>query len=300
MHRTLKGRRTNYPLQENILLEPAATATKDVAPSFSERLLVAHTVMSTVEGMTRSVVESDFDNTENKPQPPSMFVAKSSTDTRSEIERILADLGIVTKAEVQSIVGTPMTKWTSRLQLLIFNAVEPTLGNALQFSYSNLRKCLKTAMLNVIKQTLVEVVRSGRALTETKAGMFDLVQTKLAADIMISTVLSNRDSTVPIAEMVSKLVDRAKNEHHMYDLDRALTTTSSNYIYNERLLVRPERPLKALFDSESRKESCWTFHRRSRSSTRIHRDKLRFPRRYYGSDTKSDKYPKRRSRRNFK
>lgn len=65
-----------------------------------EHVLATQIVTKAADDMLGAVVESYSDDTEHKPQMPSKSVVKSSSDTRGEIGRELADVGVMTKAEV--------------------------------------------------------------------------------------------------------------------------------------------------------------------------------------------------------
>lgn len=81
---------------------------------------------------------------------------------------MLADLGIVTKTEVEGIVKTCLTKCTSTLQSQIVKTVESTLEDPIQVSNFSSNNGLKTAMSNAIEQPLSRVVPSGRAPTTSE------------------------------------------------------------------------------------------------------------------------------------
>lgn len=115
---------------ENELSKPAAMTNRGAVQSFMEYVLAANTVTGATEDMAGTVVESYSDAIKHKLKPPSKFVVKPSTDTRSEIERILTDLDVVTKTEVKPIVETCLTKGTSTLQLQIIKTVGSTFEDA--------------------------------------------------------------------------------------------------------------------------------------------------------------------------
>lgn len=75
----------------------------------------------------------------------------------------------MTKTAVEEKVENWIAKWTNTQQSQILNAVGSALDNALQVSYSNLNIGLKSAMFNVIENSLGDVVRSGRAPTVSEA-----------------------------------------------------------------------------------------------------------------------------------
>lgn len=88
----------------------AFTVEKLAAPSFMERVLAVHTVTCAAEDMAGTFFESNSDNTQHKSPPQSRTVWKFYSNTRSEIEDVLVDLGVVTKADVEPIVKSLLTK----------------------------------------------------------------------------------------------------------------------------------------------------------------------------------------------
>lgn len=91
------------------LTEPAIKAGKEGYLSFMQSFLAVYTVPNDAEYMTDNVVERDSEDTEHKLHPPSKSGVKSSPDTRSEIEQVLADLSGVTKTDVKVIVESRLT-----------------------------------------------------------------------------------------------------------------------------------------------------------------------------------------------
>lgn len=146
-----------------------------------------------------------------------------------------------------------MTKWTTTLQSQISNAVESTFEDALQSSYFNSNKGLITTSFNVVGQAMGEVVRSDRSSTASKAEIGNLTQTKLVADIIIQTVMSDTNFIVHMARAIDELMDRDVEVHSLCEVDRASTTTAGTNLSNGRPTLRPTRPLKAPSDLESKK-----------------------------------------------
>lgn len=104
---------------ETVLLEPAAKTVKEVDPSFMKRMLATSTINRATEDMTGTVIDSDSDTFEYKQlQLPKSFV-KPLSDTRSDILRVLANLGVVMKTDVEAIVKTRLANWTCTLQAYI-------------------------------------------------------------------------------------------------------------------------------------------------------------------------------------
>lgn len=80
-----------------------------------ERLLAVHTVICAAEGMDGTIVEMDSDDTKHKQQLLSKSVVKSSVAMKREIEHVLTDHGVVSKANVETTVESRLTKWTTIL-----------------------------------------------------------------------------------------------------------------------------------------------------------------------------------------
>lgn len=82
-------------------------------------------------------VESFFHGTKTKLQQLLKSVSKPLLDTRSEIERNVADLGVVTKITVPVIVKNLMTKSSSTLWSQIVKIFVSTFKVEIQSSYIN-------------------------------------------------------------------------------------------------------------------------------------------------------------------
>lgn len=123
------------------------------------------------------------------------------------------DLDIVTKSDIKAIVENCMTNWNNTLSLQIGNAMESTFKDTLNVSNLNLIYRLKSAILNVLKLALGEMVRSCRACTSSKAKMCSCIHTKAVADTIVKSELSNKAFFIPIAETAGKMVDRAGGEY---------------------------------------------------------------------------------------
>lgn len=68
------------------------------------------------EDMADTVAESDSNATDNKPQPLSKCVVKPLSDTESETEHTVADLGVVSRSNLEAFVENTLTKCTNTLQ----------------------------------------------------------------------------------------------------------------------------------------------------------------------------------------
>lgn len=123
-----------------------------------KRILAGHTVTRDTENMDTNAVESYSDATEYKPQPLSKYVVKPSSNKRTEIEGVFADMGVATKTNVETIVEAFLTKCTNTLLSHIVNTFESTFEGALQANYFNSNICLKTALFQVVEQVVREVV----------------------------------------------------------------------------------------------------------------------------------------------
>lgn len=88
-----------------------------------ERSLPVHISTRAAENMAGTVVQSDSDDTEHKLQHPSKTIVKSLPDTRSKTAQLSADLGVMTKNDVEAIVKSHLTQWTSNLQSQIVKTV---------------------------------------------------------------------------------------------------------------------------------------------------------------------------------
>lgn len=95
-----------------------------------ELMKAAQTVSKANEDMSDTVSESDPDATGYKAQPLWKSVVKLPSDMTSKIERPLADLGVVTKTDVEVIVENYVSKRTNTLLSQILRAVESTFKDA--------------------------------------------------------------------------------------------------------------------------------------------------------------------------
>lgn len=75
--------------------------------------MAVRTVSKANKEMAGMVVENDPDATDYKPL--SNAVDKPPFDRKSEIERALVDLDVVTKTDIQAIFENRLGKWTNKL-----------------------------------------------------------------------------------------------------------------------------------------------------------------------------------------
>lgn len=92
---------------------------------------------------------------------------------RGETGHGLACLYVMTKADVEGIVKSGVTKCTSTQQSKIMNSFESTFEHVLNASYFNTK--------NGFRANLFEVVSSGRAPAVSKTRIWSLVQTQSVA-----------------------------------------------------------------------------------------------------------------------
>lgn len=93
-----------------------------------ERVFATYNVTSDTEGISGTVIESNYKAIEHKAQLLTLC------DTRSNIERIFVDTGIVTKTNVEGIVEIRLSKLTSTLQLQIVTTSRYACEEVLQAS----------------------------------------------------------------------------------------------------------------------------------------------------------------------
>lgn len=82
---------------------PSITTIKETSPSFKELMMAEHTVTHASEYMAGIVDESDSDFTNHKLRPPSKSAIKLASETRSEIERTLADFGVEARTDIRML-----------------------------------------------------------------------------------------------------------------------------------------------------------------------------------------------------
>lgn len=147
-----------------------------------EPSLAAQAVILAAEDNAGTVVESDSNEYEQKPRPPSQNLVRSTPDMMINIEHVLADFGVITNADVEATIERRLTKWTSTQQSQVLKAVESTFEESLQSSYFNSNIGLKPTMYKVVEQALGEMVRSGRAHTSSETGVRNSEQTNYETD----------------------------------------------------------------------------------------------------------------------
>lgn len=92
-----------------------------------ERMMAGHTGKRANNYIAGPVVESDSDGTLYKRLPLSMSVIRQPLDVRSEIERVLAYLGVVSNADAEAMDENRMAESTNTPQSYIVKAIESTL-----------------------------------------------------------------------------------------------------------------------------------------------------------------------------
>lgn len=93
------------------LPEPVVTITKHAASLFMDPALAAHIFIQTAKDVTGTIVVSDSDYPEPKPQLLLKSIVRSISDTRREIEAVLGDFGIVMESNVETIVENHSKDW---------------------------------------------------------------------------------------------------------------------------------------------------------------------------------------------
>lgn len=73
-----------------------------------EHVLAVHTVTQAAEHMAGIVIESNSEDTENKLLKPSKTIVKWTSDMRSKIAHVLADVGAMAKVDTEEIIENRM------------------------------------------------------------------------------------------------------------------------------------------------------------------------------------------------
>lgn len=206
---------------ETPVQKPAVTTIFETVMTIMEWMKAAHTVSQANEDTTDTILESDSNITDHKPQPPSKSVFKAPPDTKRWIERALADPGVVTKINIEVIVKNCRTKWTTTLQSQRFKAVTSRFEGAFQASYFISNNGSKLAMVQVVEHVQRNLVRIGHAPTASEAQLHYLNHIKALADPIIQSVLFNTARIVRIAETVGKIVDKAVNKFFLCHMKEA-------------------------------------------------------------------------------
>lgn len=112
--------------------------------------MAVHKVKKVNEDRTGTTMERDSEASDYRLLPQSKYLNKPQPDMRCDVERALADIGVVTKTDVEPIVENLLIKWINTLTLQIVKDTKSTFEVAVQASYFNLNIGLKPAMLNVV------------------------------------------------------------------------------------------------------------------------------------------------------
>lgn len=82
---------------------------EETAPSIMGRIMNAHTVTKANEAINGTVAVNDSNETKQKLQPLLKSVILLTSDTKSNIKRILADLSVLTRTDFEVIVKYRLT-----------------------------------------------------------------------------------------------------------------------------------------------------------------------------------------------
>lgn len=171
------------------------------AQLFMVWVLPAHIVNKAADDVTGTFIENDFDATEHKLELLSSPVVKLSSDKKSEIERVLTGLNLMTKTDVEMIVENSLTRWTTTLQSYIVKTVEFAFERTSQASLLDSNNGLKSIMFTVIEVVLGLVIRSGRALMVSQAQKCSTARTRVLDDRNLQAVVFSTGHIVLIAEI---------------------------------------------------------------------------------------------------
>lgn len=82
----------------------------ETEPPFMYHVMAAYKVTEASKELAGTVVESDSDVTDYKPQAPSTPDMKPLSSKKSEIEHVPPDLRVETRTYIEGIVGNRLTK----------------------------------------------------------------------------------------------------------------------------------------------------------------------------------------------
>lgn len=127
-------------------------------------------------------------------QPPPNSFYKPLSDPRVEIQGSLADLGVLTKIDIEGIVENCLIQRTNSLQSQIVKADESPVDDASQIFDFTTNMVLESVMFNLV-ETRSGVLRSSGAPKVSEAEMCRFVRTKAVADKIVKPVLSKNCQT---------------------------------------------------------------------------------------------------------
>lgn len=104
----------------------------NTAAAFQDTVLAAIDVQNAQKSQ---VPGTGIMNDEKKAMKPHSVVEKSSQDPSEQMSTVLADLGVMTKAEATEIVESRMAKIHEQIKAEVVETVSDTLEDALQSSF---------------------------------------------------------------------------------------------------------------------------------------------------------------------
>lgn len=173
------------------------------------------------EELANTIVESDSNIFEYKPQQPCKYVFKPPLDVKIDIERASAHIGVVTRTYVEAIGENCPAKWTSTIQSQPVMAFRDRLEDVLQARCFHSNNVLKSDMFNVVEQALSEVIQFGRAATSSEPKMLPRIPENAVPDTIVNSVLSNTGFILSIAETEGKMMYTAVDENCLRDREHA-------------------------------------------------------------------------------
>lgn len=208
---------------------------------------------------------------------------------KNKIECTLADLCVMTKMDRLEIIEIFLTNWTSTLQSKDAEVFMSKFEDASHLRSSSYNDGLKSAMFNVAKEVMGNMVRSGRAPSLSQAKMCSPVQVRTVADITGQKVPSSIGFIVLTAEFDQKMVDKSIDKYHLRHVGESSAAIAGTKRLTERTLLCPLRHVNIPSDSDSHEKPLRSCRCPCSSSSCKRREKLVSKRLYLISGTESDK-----------
>lgn len=106
MQRSMTDMDPKSYLHETLPPGSASKTGKPVTKLLRDKILDLQTVGADEKDMNNAVVQSSYDHSEHMPDQWSKYVVKSSSETRSKIELVLADIILARNDKFNPVVNT--------------------------------------------------------------------------------------------------------------------------------------------------------------------------------------------------
>lgn len=117
---------------------------------------------------------------------PSYKTALSQNCARIDVNTAAADLGVVTRADVTEIMESCLAKIYDKIKAKVAETIGDVCGDALQSSYLDSNKALKSAMFNIVRNALTEVFYARQRCVLEKIQLARIMQSESIVEKIVS------------------------------------------------------------------------------------------------------------------